>query len=79
MNGGWIDPAKELPGKDIFVLAVRQLKNGKRDYCITKCIPNYRYYDTEKLEIIDGPYWTCGGHNSVIAWMPLPEIPGKGN
>ena len=79
MNGEWKNPAKELPGKDVLVLAVKQLKNGTRDYCLAKCNPNYRYFDTEKREIIDGPYWTCSGNNNVIAWMPLPEIPGKGN
>ena len=79
MNGEGKNPAKELPGKDVLVLAVKQLKNGTRDYCLAKCNPNYRYFDTEKREIIDGPYWTCSGNNNVIAWMPLPEIPGTGN
>lgn len=79
MNGEWRDTKKELPEKGITVLAVKQLKNGTMDYCLAKCIQNYRYYDTAKRELIDGPYWTCGGNNNVILWMPLPEIPGKGN
>lgn len=77
MNDGWKDPAQELPEDNMLVLAVKQLKSGRRDYCLARCTTNYRYYDTEKREIVNGPYWTCGGSNNVIAWMPLPGIPGE--
>lgn len=79
MNGEWRNAAQEQPENGVLVLAVKQLKSGRRDYCLASCQQNYEFYDTARKELVKGPYWTCGGNNNIIYWMPLPEIPEKGN
>ena len=73
--GGWISVKDRLPEDDRTVLAVKQLKDGRRDMCLARCIPNYEFYDVETGSIIKKPYWVCGGNNNIIYWMPLPEPP----
>jgi hypothetical protein len=75
---GWIGVKDRLPEDDRAVLAVKQLKDGRRDMCLARCIPNYECYDVETRSIIKNPYWVCGGNNNIIYWMPLPEPPKEG-
>ena len=74
-DNGWISVKDRLPEDDRTVLAVKQLKDGRRDMCLARCIPNYECYDVETRSIIKKPYWVCGGNNNIIYWMPLPEQP----
>lgn len=74
-DNGWISVKDRLPEDDRAVLAVKQLKDGRRDMCLARCIPNYELYDVETGSIIKKPYWVCGGNNNIIYWMPLPEQP----
>ena len=72
---GWISVKDRLPEDDRAVLAVKQLKNGQRDMCLARCIPDSECYDIETGCIIKRPHWVCGGNNNIIYWMPLPDIP----
>lgn len=72
---GWISVKDMLPEDDRTVLAVKQLKDGRRDICIARCIPDYEHYDPDTKQHVRSPYWVCGGNNNIIYWMPLPEIP----
>lgn len=71
----WTSVADALPEDDTPVLAVKQLKNGTRDICIARCIPNWEHFDITTKTTIRGPYWVCGGNNNIIYWAPLPAIP----
>ena len=77
-DNDWISVKDRLPEDDRTVLAVKQLKDGRRDMCLARCIPNYECYDVETRSIIKKPYWVCGGNNNIIYWMPLPEQPKEG-
>ena len=40
----WISVKERLPEDDqVSVLAVKQLKDGRRDVCIARCIPDWEY------------------------------------
>lgn len=71
----WISCKDRLPDREITVLAIKQLKNGNRDYCLARCIPDWSYTDFATGKTCTGPYWICGGNNNVIYWMPLPDMP----
>ena len=72
----WISVEEALPKDgEKSVLAVKQLKDGRRDICIARCIPDYEHYDPDTRQRVRSPYWVCGGNNNIIYWMPLPEIP----
>ena len=72
----WISVEEALPANgETSVLAVKQLKDGRRDICIARCIPDYEHYDPDTRQHVRGPYWVCGGNNNIIYWMNLPEIP----
>ena len=73
----WISINERLPENHITVLAVKELKSGKRDICLAYCIPEYQHYDPVTKERWIGPYWVCGGNNNILCWMPLPEIPQR--
>ena len=76
LGKGWIDVNERLPESgESNVLAVKQLKDGRRDICIARCIPDYEHYDPDTKQHVRSPYWVCGGNNNIIYWMPLPEIP----
>jgi len=68
-NGVWHDARIDPPADGQRVLCVKENKAGRRDYCFG-CRWEDRSYD-------DG-WVTGGGCNNVILWMPLPEIPEKG-
>ena len=72
---GWISVKARLPEDDRTVLAVKRLKDGRRDMCLARCIPDYECYDVETCSRIKRPYWVCGGNNNIIYWMPLPGMP----
>lgn len=75
---GWIDVRHLLPDEDERVLAVKELKNGRREITIASCIPNYQYRNKWTGEIKTAPYWICIGTNrNIIYWMPLPKLPGE--
>lgn len=78
VNGVWHDAVTDLPKDHESVLAVKQLKNGRKEICIAYCMRNYKHYDPISREEWYGPYWVCGGNNNIILWMPLPKIPEKG-
>lgn len=73
----WYNAALDLPKEGQDVLAVKELKNGRREICIARCIPEWEYTDPVTLETSVAPYWVCGGNNNIIYWMPLPKIPEK--
>lgn len=77
-NGGWIDVRDALPDSEQRVLAVKQLKDGRRDICIAYCNLCWPHYNVKTREMEIGPYWVCGGNNNVIYWQPLPEMPEDG-
>ena len=75
---GWISVKDRLPEDQVTVLAVKQLKNGRRDICLARCILEYEHFDVETRTKVISPYWACGGNNTIIYWMPLPGLPEEG-
>ena len=75
---GWISVKDRLPEDQVTVLAVKQLKNGRRDICLARCILEYEHFDVETRTKVISPYWACGGNNNIIYWMPLPGLPEEG-
>ena len=75
-NNSWISVKDRLPEDQVDVLAVKELKNGRRDLCIARCIREWECYCPATGEQRKMPYWICGGNNNIIYWMPLPEMPG---
>jgi len=73
----WIKCIDRVPDTERNVLAVKQLKSGRLEVCIARCIPDYKHYDYVTKTHTVGPYWVCGGNNNIIAWMELPEIPAE--
>jgi len=73
--GGWISVKDRLPNAEAVYLAVKEKKNGERDICLARFIPNYPHYDIDLRASVPGPYWVCGGNNNIIFWQPLPDLP----
>lgn len=71
----WISAKERVPENDRPVLAVKELKNGRRDITIARCLKEYRHFDAKTGQYVTGPYWVCGGCNNIVLWMELPEIP----
>ena len=71
----WISVEDRLPEEGVRVLAVKKLKDGRRDLALATCIPEYKHHDYVTGEDIVEPYWVCGGNNNITHWMPLPEMP----
>ena len=72
----WISVKERLPeDEQVSVLAVKQLKDGRRDVCIARCIPDWEYKDYTTGQTAKKPYWVCGGNNNIIYWQPIPELP----
>ena len=72
----WIDVKDRVPDTDRQVIAVKELKSGRRDICIARCYEHWQSYDHiagKNVEV--GPYWVCGGNNNIVFWMELPEMP----
>ena len=70
----WISVKDRLPLTDRQVLAVKELKNGRREICLARCIPNYEHFDYTTGNYVYEPYWACtGGNNNIIMWMDLPK------
>ena len=57
------------------MLAVKQLKDGKRQICLAYCIADFIYDNPLTGERERGPRGVCGGNNNITHWMALPEIP----
>lgn len=72
---GWISVEDALPENDEPVLAIKQLKDGRRDICIARCFPDHPQYDVATGDIVRRPYWVCGGNNNIVYWQKLPEMP----
>jgi len=72
---GWINVKTKLPEPDQTVLAIKKLKNGRLEYALARCIPDWESKDYQTGEVTRRPYWVCGGNNNVIWWTPLPEVP----
>ena len=75
MMHDWISVSDRLPENDKTVLAVKQLKDGRRDICLARCIPDYKLFDPDTMQNVRVPYWVCGGNNNILYWMPLPSMP----
>ena len=73
--GRWISVKDRLPEEGVQVLAVKKLKDGRRDLALASCIPEYKHHDYTTGEDIVEPYWVCGGNNNITHWQPLPELP----
>ena len=71
----WISVNDSLPEDQKVVLAVKQLKDGRRDMCLARCLLEFEHYEIETGTKVKRPYWVCGGNNNIIYWMPLPEMP----
>lgn len=74
----WISVKDRLPEEGVRVLAVKKLKDGRRDLALATCILEYKHHDYVTGEDIVEPYWVCGGNNNITHWMPLPEMPEEG-
>jgi len=74
-NGVWYNAKIDLPETNETVLAVKELKSGRREICLAYCIREYEYKDFQTGETRIEPYWVCGGNNNIIYWMPLPKMP----
>lgn len=74
----WINVNDRLPDSGVTVLAVKQLKNGRRDVTLAYCIREYERYDPVTRTYSTEPYWVCGGNNNILWWMPLPPMPKEG-
>ena len=75
INGVWHNAGIELPEDNVTVLAVKELKSGRREICLAYCIREWERKDYLTGETTVGPYWVCGGNNNIIYWMPLPKMP----
>jgi hypothetical protein len=75
MMNRWIDAKTYIPEDHVRVLAVKQLKDGRRELCLAYCICEWTHHDVATGEDVIAPYWVCGGNNNIIYWMPLPSIP----
>ena len=75
MLDAWKSVREGLPEDGESVLAVKQCKDGSRSLCFARCFHNYRMFNIETREYYTGTYWSCGGNNNIIYWMPLPEMP----
>ena len=71
----WISVKDRLPEEGVRVLAVKKLKDGRRDLALASCIPEYKHHDYTTGEDVVEPYWVCGGNNNITHWQPLPELP----
>lgn len=72
---GWISVKTSLPEPDQTVLAIKRLKNGRLEYALARCIPDWETKDYTTGEVTVGPRWVCGGNTNVVYWTPLPEVP----
>ncbi len=75
INGVWHNALMDPPKTQDPVLAIKQLKNGKKDICIAYCIRNYRWRNPATGVWINEDKWVCQGNNNIIFWMPLPKMP----
>lgn len=71
----WINVNDRLPDSGVTVLAVKELKSGRRDVTLAYCIREYERYDPVTRTYSTEPYWVCGGNNHIVYWMPLSKIP----
>lgn len=74
----WISVKDKLPEAEVTVLAVKQLKDGRREICLARCIPEFTFYDYRTDREVTEPRWVCGGNNNILFWMPLPDMPKEG-
>lgn len=75
---GWISVEERLPEDLVTVLAVKQLKNGRINICLARCIREYTFFDYTVGREVTEPRWVCGGNNNILYWMPLPDLPKEG-
>ena len=79
MEGTWISVKDRLPEHaEETVLAVKELKSGRREVCLARCIREWVYTDPITKKKTKSPYWVCGGNNNILYWMPLPAMPEEG-
>ncbi len=76
-NGVWHNALMDPPKTRETVLAIKQLKDGRRDFCLAYCIRDYERKNPATGVIISEDRWVCQGNNNIIYWMPLPKIPEK--
>ncbi|MBR4711507.1 MAG: DUF551 domain-containing protein [Clostridia bacterium] len=74
----WIDVRDRLPEDQAAVLAVKELKSGRREITIARFMAEYEIYDATTGGTARIPYWVCGGNNHIIRWLPLPPVPEEG-
>lgn len=77
-NGVWHDAELDPPKEAEQVLAVKELKDGRRDICLARYIKEMEHFDPKTGKNFRAPGWLCQGNNNIIYWMPLPKIPEKG-
>lgn len=78
-NGVWHDAKMDPPKTRGTVLAIKQLKDGRREYCLAYCIRDYEWTNPATGVWIREDRWVCQGNNHIIYWMPLPEIQQSGD
>lgn len=74
-NGVWHNALMDPPASNVTVLAIKQLKDGRRNICLAYCIRDYSWKNPATGAVVTEDKWVCGGNNNIIYWMPLPKIP----
>ena len=74
----WINVNDQIPDDDRMVLAVKELKNGTREICLARCLPEYPKYHPDTKTYTEDPYWVASGNNNIVWWMELPGMPEVG-
>lgn len=77
LSADWTSVKDQLPPDQQQVLAVKELRNGRREICLAFCIREWKHYDMNTKQEVIGPYWVTGGNNNIIYWQTLPEIPRR--
>ena len=76
----WISVKERLPGSEATVLAVKELKSGRREICLAYCMRDYQIQYMDSLtgglkQKTENAHWVTNGSSNILYWMPLPEIP----
>lgn len=76
----WFSVKEKLPDNEKTVLAVKELKSGRREICLAYCIKGYEQIYMDSLsgglkKRTEKAHWVTNGSSNILYWMPLPEIP----